>query len=277
MYDEQAREIRKNYLSVGRFAMAAQLTRKAMRLYDEQGILVPAFVDPDSGYRYYNPAQLETARTIRLLREMEMSLADIGRVLAAPNEAEAIELVIEHRRLFDAKAEQMRRASYRVFASIRKEHEPMSTDITTKSFPACHAFGIMKNITVPAFHHFIPQALEQLHTYIQESGASVAGDPLCFYHGPVNENDDGPIEICWPATGDLKPSGEIIVREIPAHQAACSHAVDEQAKYPSILNVWSGVVEWVQNSEHKLSEETVACYEIWPADRSIIVAMPFDD
>lgn len=277
MYDDEARKIRKQYLSLGRFAVAAQLSRKALRIYDEQGILVPVYVDPDSGYRYYGPDQLATATTIRLLREMEMPLADIGRVLAASTEAEAIERVIEHRRSFEEKADQIRRASYRVLSNIRKEQESMSVDILVKEFPACHAYGIKKNIKVPAFHEFIPQALSQLHNHIQESGASIAGDPICFYHGPVNENDDGPIEICWPAAGDLKPSRDIIVREIPAHQGACSQAIPEKGEYPGILDVWQAVVEWVQNSEHKMTEETVVCYEIWREDRSVVVVTPFDD
>ena len=57
---------RDGYLSMGRFAQAAQLSRKALRLYDQLGILVPDYVDPDSGYRYYSTAQFEQARFIRL-------------------------------------------------------------------------------------------------------------------------------------------------------------------------------------------------------------------
>ena len=71
------------YLSVGRFAQAAGLSRKALRLYDQLDILVPDYVDPESGYRYYSPDQLEKARFIRLLRAMEMPLSDVRRVLAA--------------------------------------------------------------------------------------------------------------------------------------------------------------------------------------------------
>jgi hypothetical protein len=55
-----------HYLSIGRFAKTGQLSRKALRLYDELGILVPAYVDPGSGYRYYSPDQLERARFIRI-------------------------------------------------------------------------------------------------------------------------------------------------------------------------------------------------------------------
>jgi PPM family protein phosphatase len=54
-----------------------RLTPKALRLYDELGLLPPAFVDPASGYRFYDPAQLERARLVAWLRRLSMPLARI--------------------------------------------------------------------------------------------------------------------------------------------------------------------------------------------------------
>jgi DNA-binding transcriptional MerR regulator len=46
-------------ISIGEFARRSRLSLKALRLYDERGVLVPARVDQGSGYRYYDTAQLE--------------------------------------------------------------------------------------------------------------------------------------------------------------------------------------------------------------------------
>src|ERR1043166_5233461 len=70
-------------LSIGRFADASGLTVKALRHYDEIGLLVPARVDPDNGYRYYDAAQVEDAVTIRRLRALELPLDEIGALLEA--------------------------------------------------------------------------------------------------------------------------------------------------------------------------------------------------
>jgi DNA-binding transcriptional MerR regulator len=70
-------------MSIGRFADATGLTVKALRHYDEIGLLIPARVDPDNGYRYYDPAQIEDAVTIRRLRALELPLGEIGALLAA--------------------------------------------------------------------------------------------------------------------------------------------------------------------------------------------------
>jgi PPM family protein phosphatase len=79
-------------LTIGGFARAARLTPKALRLYDESGLLPPAAVDPESGYRLYEPGQLERARLIAQLRRIGMPLADIRTVcgLAPAAAAEAV-------------------------------------------------------------------------------------------------------------------------------------------------------------------------------------------
>lgn len=70
-------------LSIGRFADATGLTVKALRHYDEIGLLAPARVDPDNGYRYYDAAQVEDAVTIRRLRALELPLDEIRGLLDA--------------------------------------------------------------------------------------------------------------------------------------------------------------------------------------------------
>jgi len=72
-------------LSTGEFARASGLTRKALRLYDELGLLPPARVDPGTGYRCYEPAQLERARLVAWLRQLGMPLAAIRVVLVLPS------------------------------------------------------------------------------------------------------------------------------------------------------------------------------------------------
>src|SRR2546423_9160747 len=53
-----------NLLSIGEFASASRLSQKALRLYGENRLLPPAWVDPESGYRYYRLEQLRSATLI---------------------------------------------------------------------------------------------------------------------------------------------------------------------------------------------------------------------
>src|SRR5882672_3347903 len=78
-------------LTIGEFARLSRLSPKALRLYDELGLLRPFQVDPWSGYRYYEPSQLERARLVAWLRRLGLPLAQIGAVVeAAPAEAAAL-------------------------------------------------------------------------------------------------------------------------------------------------------------------------------------------
>ncbi|MFJ3194621.1 MerR family transcriptional regulator [Streptomyces griseoviridis] len=67
-------------LTIGTFAKASRLSPKALRLYDELGLLTPARVDPVTGYRLYAPEQLEQARLVAWLRRLGMPLARIQHV-----------------------------------------------------------------------------------------------------------------------------------------------------------------------------------------------------
>ncbi len=88
-------------LTIGDFARASGLTPKALRLYDDLGLLRPAEVDPSSGYRRYAPEQLVQARLVATLRLVGMPLARIEEVLdsrpaVAARLVEAYWLQVEH-------------------------------------------------------------------------------------------------------------------------------------------------------------------------------------
>jgi serine/threonine protein phosphatase PrpC len=79
-------------LNIGEFARASRLSAKALRLYDELGLLPPAHVDPVTGYRFYAPDQLERARLVLWLRQLGMPLAQIRTVCDLPPAAAAAQI-----------------------------------------------------------------------------------------------------------------------------------------------------------------------------------------
>ncbi|MEU9636559.1 MerR family transcriptional regulator [Streptomyces tendae] len=87
-------------LTIGAFAKASRLSPKALRLYDELGLLPPAHVDPVTGYRRYAPEQVERARLVAWLRRLGMPLVHIRHVCSLDAGAAAGEI-----RAFWARAE----------------------------------------------------------------------------------------------------------------------------------------------------------------------------
>src|SRR6202140_5784304 len=83
--------------SIGRFSRRSGIPVSHLRHYHEVGLLEPAHVDPESGYRYYAIAQREAAEVIGILRSIDMPVRDIQRVLADPSEATVGEVLAAHR------------------------------------------------------------------------------------------------------------------------------------------------------------------------------------
>ena len=76
-------------MSIGEFARRSRLSPKALRLYDELGLLEPARVDDDSGYRYYSASQLDRAQLIAALRQLQIPLAEIKSIVDLEPDAAA--------------------------------------------------------------------------------------------------------------------------------------------------------------------------------------------
>lgn len=67
--------------TIGEFSILTRLTVRALRFYHEKGIIVPVRIDGESGYRYYGLDQLERARLVKILRDVDFSVAEIAEVM----------------------------------------------------------------------------------------------------------------------------------------------------------------------------------------------------
>ncbi|MFV2088078.1 MerR family transcriptional regulator [Micromonospora sp. LOL_021] len=117
--------------SIGETARASGLTVSALRFYDAAGVLVPAAVDPHTGYRWYATDQLRAARLLAGLRRVGLPLAEITEaVRALPDVTVARRLLDVHLlRLVDGLADARRKLS-RVHALLDAE-ENLTTMTTT--------------------------------------------------------------------------------------------------------------------------------------------------
>jgi DNA-binding transcriptional MerR regulator len=219
-------------IPIGEFAAASRLSLKALRLYAENGLLPAARVDADSGYRYYRLDQLGTATTIRLLRACGMPLADIRAFLTAPN---AVTLDEYERSLSDELVERRRILRY---LRQRLREEPMF-EVQTKRVAEQRYTSRSRRVRVTELDPFIVKAIREL----QESHDS-AGPPFALYHGQVNEEADGPVEVCLPTR-----DGE---KALPAAEVAFTVASGAQCEFPEILGAYDAVARWAKEQGREL-------------------------
>jgi DNA-binding transcriptional MerR regulator len=221
-----------NLVPIGEFAAASRLSLKALRLYDENGLLPPARVDPDSGYRYYRLQQLGEATTIRLLRRAGMPLVEIRAFLADPAPSRLDEY---ERTLLGELAD--RRLVLRYLRRRLKE-APMF-QVQTKRVEAQPYVSRTKKVRVPDLEPFIVDTIRELWNRQQPTGSAFS-----IYHGEVNEEDDGPVEVCVPtADGD---------KRLPAGDVAFTIATGDQCRFPEIIGAYDAVARWVKESGREL-------------------------
>lgn len=79
-----------NQVSIGFFAAQTGLSVRALRLYDQVGLLKPAVVTKHNKYRYYQPEQIARAKQIKRYREYDLPLEDIKIILEQPQQTRAI-------------------------------------------------------------------------------------------------------------------------------------------------------------------------------------------
>ena len=90
-------------LSIGEFARLTHLSVKTLRHYHDIGVLPPADIDARTGYRRYGTDQVGAAHRARRLRDLEMPLAEVRRVLEAPDEQARNASVVDHLRRMEAR------------------------------------------------------------------------------------------------------------------------------------------------------------------------------
>lgn len=202
---------------IGEFSIIARLSIKTLRHYHDEGILVPDYVDEESGYRYYRESSVERARVIGVLRGLEFSISEIREMLTNYSEDEEVVVFLERQRggLME-KARQYRDMGREIEAmieSIRRnemKHEQVN-DILEKRLDdmifAGHRFkgkyaGVGKAFGIVG----------------RRAGRHIAGSAMSLYYDGEFRETDADIEAGFPVSKTVAGEG-ISCRVLPGCRA----------------------------------------------------------
>ena len=217
-------------ISIGEFARRSRLSLKALRLYDERGVLVPARVDQASGNRYYGTGQLEEARLVVMLRQLQVPLAAIKELLAC-DPADAATRIAEHWRHAEA-AHDARRGLADHLVSRLSGKKSVMYEVATREIPERSLLCLKRNVEEQEMWAFGKEFIAILRERPLPKIEGREGAMLCIWWGLVNADGDGPIEWCAPVPAaqaeSLAPHyPELTLRSEPAHLEAFVALPDE--------------------------------------------------
>jgi DNA-binding transcriptional MerR regulator len=211
-------------MSIGEFSRRSRLSPKALRLYDELGLLVPARVDDSSGYRFYDGAQLDRARLLAALRQLQMPLAEIKGILDLDPGAAAGAVARYWAAVETDHAARRRLAGYLVDRIGGKRS--VMYEVQTREIPARSLLCLKRNVSGwgeawTLGKEFIGLLRERPIPRID----GPAGAAFCIYWSEVSEDSDGPLEWCRPVSRDRAEEfagahPELTLRAEPAHREA---------------------------------------------------------
>jgi DNA-binding transcriptional MerR regulator len=202
----------RNLMPIGRFAASVRLSVKALRHYDELGLLAPALVDSATGYRYYAPAQARPALLIGMLRELELPLETIRRALEA-SPAELRRLLASEAARLELELAQRSRA-LRSIQHLARAGSLTPYEIELQQAPALH---VARRTIATTVDRLVPESSEALYALLADlrrAGWTEDGPILCENEDP---DPDGRqlVHVCATVGPAQRIAGAALV-ELPA-------------------------------------------------------------
>ncbi len=184
--------------SIGEFSKIAGLTVKTLRFYHERGLLVPTWVDPQTGYRYYDRSQTEKAHLIRQLRDMDFTLEEITEILQSGEEqADLLEFLERQKATLEGRLRRYKAVVASLDKLIRHEKEARiimqnsTFDVQEKTLDKLLIAGIrMKGRYCESGKGFSRIG--------RQFGRYIAGKCFLLHYDTEYKEDDADFETCFP-------------------------------------------------------------------------------
>jgi DNA-binding transcriptional MerR regulator/effector-binding domain-containing protein len=200
--------------SIGEFSQITGLSIKTLRFYHEQGLLTPAWVDEQTGYRYYDSGRVAKARIITQLRALEFPLNQIREILAeADDDADILTILEGQRALLDQKAQQYRNIVRCLQTVIHHEKEARNSMMNS-------AFAVQEKVLEPMLMAGVRmkgkysdsgQGFRQIGKNL---GRYISGKCFLLHYDTECREDDADFEACMPLRKGKAVAG-ISIRELP--------------------------------------------------------------
>ena len=250
-------------LPIGMFSRASLLSIKSLRAYHEAGILVPARVDPATGYRSYTVDQLADAAIVQRLRALDLPLEQVREVLHARDPSLTRAVLERHQETMQARLVE----TERIVAELQAGHAPSTyTPVHIRTEERRDTICVRGTVTAANFAAWLDDAYTTLYGLLDVVGVAPAGPSAALYGAEIAEDDVEPVEAFVPISEPFPlPRRERVVTlgEVPgATVAVLVHAGD----YDTIADTYRTLGAWVARHADHAGERVREWYVVGSGD-----------
>ncbi len=231
--------------SIGEFSKISGISIKALRLYHDRGLLVPEYVDEQSGYRHYGPASVTRARAVVLLKQMLVPLDVIKEILDSyQNEADTVAFFSRHRDEIAGRIATLKSVVSSLDTIIDQERR-------VKTMIESHEFEVeektidtllIASIRWRGKYSDCGPAFAKLYGAM---GRYVCGKPMDLYYDEGYKDDDADIESAVPVRKGREAPG-ITIRELPGGKAI---SLIHKGPYDLIGSAYAKLTDYMQQQK----------------------------
>ena len=246
---------------IGMFAAMNHMTVKTLRFYEEQGLLIPALIHPETGYRYYTLSQMAVLHQISALKQAGFTLEEIAHINAGADE-EAV--LLKKKAELLAKIADLTRQIAVVDGYLSKKKTGLSAPVLIKTIPQT-TVAYMR-IRLESYDGLFDR-MPEMGTLMEKAGCECALPECCFTAYPEAGYKDADIlvDICESVVAAKKETGDLRFKTLPEIQAAC---VFHKGSYRTFAESYETVLRYIEENGYEIAGEIRESYidGVWNKD-----------
>lgn len=230
-------------MTIGDFSRISNLSPKALRLYDKQGILKPVTVDPITGYRYYTPMQVIESERIRILRSLDMPLEEIRSFLDEKDPTVLRERLGNYRVELEKRVMSMRRNMDLLDQLTEKREEIfLNYVVVVKEVDDQPVISTRIETSISKIGDNMARAFSKVCEHMAKIGITTDGVGIALYHCQEFDPEHLDIEVAMAVDRLYGSSGEFTFRTIPGGTVA---SLLHCGPYEGIQAAYGALYQWI--------------------------------
>ena len=233
---------------IGMFAAMNRVTVKTLRFYEEQGLLMPALIHPETGYRYYTLNQMAVLHQISALKQAGFTLEEIASVNSGADE-EA--LLKKKKSELLAKIAELTKQVAVLDRYLAVKNGCLSALVLIKTIPECSVAYVTTRLDS---YDCLFEKMPAMGELMEKAGCVCALPEYCFtnYLEPADKDEDILVELCEAVEAPQKEVGELKYKVMPEVQAAC---IFHKGSYNTLAESYEKVLNFIEENDYEIVGE----------------------